>query len=374
MSSTQSYNVCWFSLDPVKCVIDFYTRTIAKKLEFNYMNRNQRGNETLFLGNDCFNATANFKPDGSCFQTTEGFNLGRCGYKQPGYREIKRVVLLEDQVDIKNFVNQKHGEWRFCNSYNYIKSLHEIIPTSKIATIDTEINNLETDIVDDINPWTSENLNLVADTNTEIIVWQWCRGEHSYHNNVISLSDEWWVPYTCEINTKMETDFKNKELTTEIQLINETAMRHIEFTNGSYAKQYNSDKTCMRMVRRVIKTISELKYTFDNLNNTSESIDAIISNLPDGVVPSQFYCPITQCIMTDPVKTIDNHIYDSHAILRWFQENDTSPLTGLHLLNTTLKQDHVLRTQIADFISLKTQEASTVDKTLIENPEVHQNK
>ena len=43
------------------------------------------------------------------------------------------------------------------------------------------------------------------------------------------------------------------------------------------------------------------------------------------------FCPITQDIMQDPVKTVDGMTYDRPAIDRWLIQHTTSPLTGLPL-------------------------------------------
>ena len=48
-------------------------------------------------------------------------------------------------------------------------------------------------------------------------------------------------------------------------------------------------------------------------------------------------CPITQCVMTDPVFTADGNTYERAAIERWFAEGHrTAPLTGAALPSTCL--------------------------------------
>ena len=60
-------------------------------------------------------------------------------------------------------------------------------------------------------------------------------------------------------------------------------------------------------------------------------------------------CPITQDIITDPVKTIDGHIYERNAIDRWFNYNSTSPLTGLQLNSLNLEPYNNLKNRILNF-------------------------
>ena len=60
-------------------------------------------------------------------------------------------------------------------------------------------------------------------------------------------------------------------------------------------------------------------------------------------IPNEFYCSISQDIMSDPVKTIDNHTYDRISIERWFTHRVTSPLTGLPLSSTLLTPNNELK-------------------------------
>ena len=93
---------------------------------------------------------------------------------------------------------------------------------------------------------------------------------------------------------------------------------------------------------------------FDLISNPSINIDTIIERLPGGTVPHHFYCPILQDIMKNPVKTVDGHIYDESAIVRWFTHNTTSPLTGLKLDSILLEHQYELKKEIHNFlISLK---------------------
>ena len=75
--------------------------------------------------------------------------------------------------------------------------------------------------------------------------------------------------------------------------------------------------------------------------------------------PPEFVCPITQCIMVDPVMTSDGNTYDRAAIAEWFisfQAKDqvpTSPLTNLLLPDTSLRPNAELRQKIMAFLRSK---------------------
>ena len=66
------------------------------------------------------------------------------------------------------------------------------------------------------------------------------------------------------------------------------------------------------------------------------------------VPPSEFICPITQDVMSDPVSTVDGQTYERAAIERWLARKATSPLTGLALAATTLIPNHALRKLIQE--------------------------
>jgi hypothetical protein len=67
-------------------------------------------------------------------------------------------------------------------------------------------------------------------------------------------------------------------------------------------------------------------------------------------VPPQFFCPISQELMVDPVSTVDGHVYDRLNIQRWFNTgNASSPVTGAPLASTVLVPNHPLRQMIENF-------------------------
>lgn len=112
-SSAAPTLVCWLSVDPVRRKLDFYPKAIAAKVEKAYQDRDPWNPSACVLGSDFFNATVHFHPSGSCYQTTPGMSMGRAGFKQPGYRSVKRVVKpTEGPASVVVFSKQVHGEWR----------------------------------------------------------------------------------------------------------------------------------------------------------------------------------------------------------------------------------------------------------------------
>ncbi len=61
----------------------------------------------------------------------------------------------------------------------------------------------------------------------------------------------------------------------------------------------------------------------------------------------KYTCPITQLAFTDPVIASDGYLYERSAIKKWFEDHDTSPLTGLKIPNTLIT-NHVLRSEMLE--------------------------
>ena len=342
----------WLSVDPVRRKVDFYPKTIALRIQKAYNERNLLMPSECVLGKDFFNSTIHFHPGGGTYQTTPGISMGRAGFKQPGYRSVKQYIVNEEDKRVIVSSQQIHGEWRIVqNDFNAEIKFDEEIPRECLIEItDQEIQ------IESLSVWNPEDLKSM-NLDKNVIVWQWCREVPKNHRDLNKLSDDWWVPYNYKDNQEIENAFKNGEydvnnVNIELSVIGE---RTIEFINNScYAKQISIDGTKVRIVRRVIKTIQIVKTKFDLISNPSINIDTIIERLPGGTVPHHFYCPILQDIMKNPVKTVDGHIYDESAIVRWFTHNTTSPLTGLKLDSILLEHQYELKKEIHNFlISLK---------------------
>ena len=343
-------SVYWISIDPVRRKIDPYSKNNALVIEKAYLERDVYTPSSKCLGVNCFNATIHFHHSGSCYQTTPGFSMGRAGFKQPGYRSVKRIVLTENQEFIEVLSKQVHGEWRLAlnESDSDIKFTEKIL---KECVIQSQSNQ----IIPDVTFWKPEDLTSGA-WDANVVVWEWCRGVPEHQGDVIKLNDSWWVPYLFYQNEKIEKEFTSGADSTSIILPNEIDERIIEFKkDNNIACQIRTDsdgKKYIRTIRRRIVTVQEIKQKLDRLNQQPLN-DVTLKELlesPNLEVPPEFCCPISQMIMKDPVKTIDNHTYDKTQIERWFTINNTSPLTGLPLTSKILQPNNELKHQIDQFI------------------------
>tara|TARA_B100001175_G_C19444412_1_gene607970 strand:+ start:24 stop:1088 length:1065 start_codon:yes stop_codon:yes gene_type:complete len=345
--------VYWISIDPVRKNIDPYPGPIAKRLEKLYNERDIFDNTSCVLGSDFFNATVHFHCSGSLYQTTPGCSMGRAEFKQPGYRSVSRLVVERDEIDIKVYVKKIHGEWRL--AFDKFDACVELNPTIQKEHL-IELEHCEDYEESKIDFWKPEDLDS-NDLNKYVIIWEWCRGTYETNNNLMMLSNEWWNPYLFYQNEKIEKGFINKEHSTSIVLPNETNERIIEFIpNTNFANQIRYDsnnKKYIRLIRRKIITIKDLKEKIENNNNLPTDPSILESILNSDEIPNEFYCSISQSVMIDPVKTIDGHTYDRLSIKKWLNINKTSPLTGLQLSSSLLVPNVILKDQIEKFTKEK---------------------
>lgn len=339
--------LCWVSVDPVRRKLDFYPRAIAARVEKAFHERDPFNPSACVLGSDFFNATVHFHPSGSCYQTTPGMSMGRAGFKQPGYRSVKRLVKPSDGSPVVVFGKQVHGEWRIAaNEVDSEVTFEEQMPTECIVEGSADDANAG----GVFRSWCGEDLSSGA-WDVSVVVWQWCRGVPERHGNLMALSDEWWCPYLAGENATIETAFSESLETIDVQVLDRTL--RIKFTPGaSFALQRDEARGKERTVRRVIKTIQEVKVMLDRMQTPPIDPSDLTDVMPSGNIPHHFFCPITQDVMHDPVKTVDGMTYDRPAIERWFTSSSTSPLTGLPLASKALTPHAQLRDQIGAFVQM----------------------
>jgi len=342
--------VCWLSVDPVRRKVDFYPRAIAARIEQQWNERDPWTPSACVLGSDFFNATVHFHPSGSCYQTTPGLSMGRAGFKQPGYRSVKRhVKMADDSNHVVVFSKQVHGEWRIAASESESEMrFEEEVPAENL--IDGGADTA--DVAQSFTPWSGGDLQNGA-WDVPVVVWQWCLGVPEKQGNLMALSDVWWCPYLADANVEIERNFVAQHDEMDLQLPAIDRVVKIRFTRDqSFAVQRVEAQNKERAVRRVIKTVQDVKVMLDRMASPPLDLSELAAALPDNsIIPHHFFCPISQDIMQDPVKTCDGHTYDRPYIEKWFQHANTSPLTGLALPTTALEPHGALRLQIEDFVA-----------------------
>jgi hypothetical protein len=192
MAAEEAAEVVWLSLDPVRCKLDFYPRVIAERIEAAYSS----AAEQLVLGADFFNATVHFQ-NGTAFQTTPGQHFGRGGFKQPGYRTVKRVVKDGDTTTILG--KRVHGEWRICEHEDEMeRTFVGQVPDECLVTAGAGLSTA----APTLRAWRSQDLSMPADDGGvgSLIVWQWCRGVPEAGGNLNTLADDMWSPCASPVS------------------------------------------------------------------------------------------------------------------------------------------------------------------------------
>jgi hypothetical protein len=131
-------------------------------------------------------------------------------------------------------------------------------------------------------------------------------------------------------------------------------------------RNVNNENTAIR--QRVIKAeriVNELERASESSHNknpypktktTSESLNTELDDLClfyklKIKFPNEFFCPLTQDIMVNPVTTSGGHTYEWSEIAQWFKEgNNKDPSTLKILNNTLLYPNHALRSSINNFL------------------------
>jgi len=87
------------------------------------------------------------------------------------------------------------------------------------------------------------------------------------------------------------------------------------------------------------------------LSSSSEESGDSVDSSPNNKWqhPPSFYCPISQQCMHDPVVLSDGHSYERRHIERWLKHHNTSPVSGLELLQKDLFSNHALRNAIEEY-------------------------
>jgi len=79
-------------------------------------------------------------------------------------------------------------------------------------------------------------------------------------------------------------------------------------------------------------------------------------------IPEEYICPVTQDIMADPVIAQDGHTYERKNITEWVEKHGTSPITREQISKDIIIPNRVLKAQIEQYLSSKTDKKPKVQK------------
>lgn len=163
-------------------------------------------------------------------------------------------------------------------------------------------------------------------------------------------------------------------------------------------KQQQKKKKKTKKEKKEKKNEEEAKVEVADTKGEEESREA--DGGEESEVPEHFLCPITQEIMArhtqplpapphtardrtqgtltgatrvqkDPVLTCDGHTYERTSIAEWLQTHSTAPITGAELESKALIPNHLVRSQIKDYLDAQKQGGSKAGATTGKQPMPH---
>ncbi|CAN7014418.1 hypothetical protein IGI04_013175 [Brassica rapa subsp. trilocularis] len=86
----------------------------------------------------------------------------------------------------------------------------------------------------------------------------------------------------------------------------------------------------------------------ESMKRVAEKARHSVSGVPTQP-PTHFLCPLLKDVMNEPCVAADGYTYDRHAIEKWLEEHDTSPMTDSPLNNKDLLPNYTLYTAIMEW-------------------------
>jgi hypothetical protein len=223
------------------------------------------GQNSVYLGDKCFNATIHFKENGNMCQTTPGIMGNGSRYtrylKQPGYRDVIKMPVNENHLSV---YRNNNNEWRYYNQ-------------------DIELS-LRTQ---------TQNARCVDNSSTTPS-WQWCQYSRDDSN------DAKWYNYGEEHNAQIEEAF-NINGRTEVTIIVGIIPYTIKFDSihKAFAIQENTAHNKSRLVRRAFLNQEEI------LNGTEGVCAICFDDFSASTIPTSspfncthnFHCACIQLVL-----------------------------------------------------------------------------
>ena len=67
-------------------------------------------------------------------------------------------------------------------------------------------------------------------------------------------------------------------------------------------------------------------------------------------IPNEWFCPITQELLIDPVIAADGYTYERKSLESWFKKSHMSPVTGLVLNETKVIPNYAIKHTIEQYL------------------------
>lgn len=190
------------------------------------------------------------------------------------------------------------------------------------------------------NPFSTSQLPKLLDV--EEMVWGEVSIRRAHTCNNLSHSffywnDDDWVEFDAESQTTMSRALEyGRHKVTVCPHRTQLLILHIDLIDMTQENPRSDTRRAIKSVVTARVSARVPSVAPDALKDTAE-----LQLLAGG---KQFYCPITQTPMLQPVVASDGMCYEREAIEKWLQNgNNTSPISGVPLMSTLLYPAQNLR-------------------------------
>lgn len=86
----------------------------------------------------------------------------------------------------------------------------------------------------------------------------------------------------------------------------------------------------------------------DNLKEKFENYEKVSKEF-EGKIPSEYVCPLTKKLFLEPVTLYDGSVFEKQAIEKWFEKNDTNPITNEILETKTFCFNTKIQAEVEEY-------------------------
>lgn len=167
--------------------------------------------------------------------------------------------------------------------------------------------------------------------------------------------------------TQRETEYRNLARYATVAADRRTYLQHADIYRRNIAninvelRAIDGHREPIRPVQSFVSRINQAIAPVQQPAQPAEIASSTPLKIPPRLptdVPSQFMCPITMEIMTDPVMLTDGQVYERKAIVKWLETNSKSPLTNIPIQKDIVIPCFVLRNLMQEYFSKLSTEPS----------------
>ncbi len=192
-------------------------------------------------------------------------------------------------------------------------------------------------------------LNSIDENNRNTIFDNYLRNDLYYQDNMILLSNRYTNNYYNRIYDINEYSIRNL-LTYNQNNYSNMLNSNIERRLSLIDNYYTSTNLTGLYTTNILNQMYLNSLSLDIENDLDDEIDELSLSKE---IPKDFICPISLCIMRNPVISIYGHSYEKSKIVKWVKKNYKCPLTSKPLYVFQLIPNISLKNIINNYLETK---------------------